>query len=322
MAIINLLDLQPTVISRDLKDKYILLYGRPKVGKTTFAAQCEGNLIFCFEKGVNFKAGIYALSVPTWSDFKVAVKQLKKPDVKAKFNTITLDTVTIAWDLCQQYICQNNGVSAIGDIPYGKGYALLSEEFSTVLRDISLLGYGVILIAHAKITPQKINEDLTIEKVAPAIPDRARNFINAFVDIIGYVEHTFDENGQSVRTLVTRETPYIEAGSRSAYLSARIPFGYQELVNAIYEAIEKEAQCGATVVDEQKMQGVSTRPFDEAMKEAASLWEKIVGADETKGYTIMDMAEKIFGRPVRLSEVKANEQALFEELIDQIKTLL
>lgn len=32
MAILNLLDLQPTTISRDLRDKYILLYGPAKCG--------------------------------------------------------------------------------------------------------------------------------------------------------------------------------------------------------------------------------------------------------------------------------------------------
>lgn len=36
MAILNLLDLQPTTISRDLRDKYILLYGPAKCGKTSF----------------------------------------------------------------------------------------------------------------------------------------------------------------------------------------------------------------------------------------------------------------------------------------------
>ena len=31
---IDILNLQPTTISRDLKGKYICIYGKPKVGKT------------------------------------------------------------------------------------------------------------------------------------------------------------------------------------------------------------------------------------------------------------------------------------------------
>lgn len=119
MAILNLLDLQPTTISRDLKDKYILLYGVPKCGKTSFAAQCPKNLIFCFEKGVNFLSGVYAADINKWSDFKALLKQLSKPEVKEKFDTITIDTISIAWQLCEQYICTTNGVSTISEIPWG-----------------------------------------------------------------------------------------------------------------------------------------------------------------------------------------------------------
>ena len=56
---IDLLSLQPTVISRDLRSKYLLIYGQPKVGKTSFAAQLPNNLIFSFEIGTNALSGIY-----------------------------------------------------------------------------------------------------------------------------------------------------------------------------------------------------------------------------------------------------------------------
>ena len=42
---IDILNIQPTTISRDLKGKYLCLYGQPKVGKTSFAAQAPNNLL-------------------------------------------------------------------------------------------------------------------------------------------------------------------------------------------------------------------------------------------------------------------------------------
>lgn len=224
MAILNLLDLQPTTISRDLKDKYILLYGQPKCGKTTFAAQCPNNLIFSFEKGTNFLPGVYAAPVPKWSDFKALLKQLEKQEIKEKFNTVTIDTVSIAWDLCQQYICSNNDVKTISDIAWGRGYALLKDEFSNALRQISMLGYGIILIAHAKNTKEKVDDDTVVEIAQPNIPERAQDIINALVDIIGYIDVRFEEGSlTSTRTLITRATPNIFAGSRLKYLDAQIP---------------------------------------------------------------------------------------------------
>ena len=64
---VDLLNLQPTTISRDLRSKYLLLYGQPKCGKTTFASQIKDNLIFSFEIGTNAISGIYALPITKWS---------------------------------------------------------------------------------------------------------------------------------------------------------------------------------------------------------------------------------------------------------------
>lgn len=49
---IDLLSLQPTVISRDLRGKYVLLYGKAKSGKTTAATQFPKSLLLAFEKGL------------------------------------------------------------------------------------------------------------------------------------------------------------------------------------------------------------------------------------------------------------------------------
>lgn len=42
---IDILNIQPTTISRDLKGKYLCLYSQPKCGKTSFAAQAPKNLL-------------------------------------------------------------------------------------------------------------------------------------------------------------------------------------------------------------------------------------------------------------------------------------
>ena len=38
-----------------------------------------------------------------WSEFKNILKQLAKPEIKEKFNTITIDTADIAWDCCEKH---------------------------------------------------------------------------------------------------------------------------------------------------------------------------------------------------------------------------
>ena len=69
-------------------------------------------------------------------------------------------------------------------------------------------------------------------------------------------EQTSDESneeGNTERWLYTRKTPTVMAGSRFKYLAPKIKFGYQELVDAIAEAIEKSEKIdGAKVVDKQE----------------------------------------------------------------------
>lgn len=65
---IDILNIQPTVISRDLKGKYILLYGLPKTGKTSMAAHFPNNLLVAFEKGYNAIDGISAVDINRWAE--------------------------------------------------------------------------------------------------------------------------------------------------------------------------------------------------------------------------------------------------------------
>ena len=93
---IDILNIEPSVISRDLKGKYVLVYSQPKVGKTSFAASFPRNLLLAFEKGYNAIGGVRAADINKWSDAKLVLRQLEKPEAKAMYDTVTIDTVSIA----------------------------------------------------------------------------------------------------------------------------------------------------------------------------------------------------------------------------------
>ena len=64
--------------------------------------------------------GIHPADINKWSDFKSVIKQLEKSEAKEMYSTIVIDTVTIAWDMCEKYVCSQHDVQKIGDIPWGK----------------------------------------------------------------------------------------------------------------------------------------------------------------------------------------------------------
>lgn len=326
---IDILGLEPTTISRDLKGKYVLIYGAPKVGKTTFAAQFKRNLLCAFEMGYNAVAGIYAQPIQKWSDFKLVLRQLEQPAAKEKFDTITIDTVSIAYDLCEQFVCAQNGVQKIPDIPWGQGWGQVKQEFESSLRKITMLGYGLILITHQEVFKEKTNDkddDEGYEIYRPALNKRCYEICNRLVDVIGYI--AVEWNGDTPeRYLYTRQTPHVMAGSRYKYLAPKIKFGYQELVDAIGESIDMEQKLdGAQVVDHTTAVIAEKLDYNQLMQEARDLWNKLVGegdnVNEEMAKRVLKRVEMIFGHPTKISEITEDQVDLLQLVVVDMRDLL
>ena len=320
---IDIFNIQPTTISRDLKGKFVCIYSLPKVGKTSLACQFPKNLLLAFEKGYNAIGGARPVDITKWSDFKLVLRQLEKPEARQMYDTVTIDTVGLAWDMCEQFVCAQNGVQKIADIPWGGGYSACKKEFESCLRKITQLGFGLVVIAHVDKRTEKRADDSEVEILGPAIPKRAYEIVNQLVDIIGYIDVSWDEEGNSERWLYTRKTPTVMAGSRFKYLAPKIKFGYQELVNAISDAIDKSEKLdGAIVVEtiEQKIE--ESLDYKAIRAEASELWQTLVGKDEENATIILKKVEMIFGRPMKLSEITEDQVDLFNLVLLDMKDML
>lgn len=326
MANIDIFNIEPSVISRDLKGKYIAIYGREKVGKTTFGARLPRALFCNFEVGTNFLSGVKAQNISKWSDFKLVLRQLEQPKGREFFDTVVIDTVGQAYTLCEEFICAQAGVQKLGDIPYGAGYASCKKEFEAALRKITMLGYGICCICHSEVKKEAGPNDTVVEVVSPAMPSRAADVVNRLVDIIAYIDVSYDEQGNAVRNFITRRTPTIMAGNRLPYLDPVIPFSYEGLVDAIGRAIDRQQQMdGAKVVDTATIQVEVKLDYNELRSEALTLWNKLVGegenANEEMARRIQKRVEMIFGRPMRLSEITEDQVDLYNLVVMDMRDL-
>lgn len=247
------------------------------------------------------------------------------------YDSIVVDTASIAWQLCEKYICQREGQESIRDIAWGQGWNMLKTEFSEFWREITLLGFGILFIAHSKEKPTEMRDEdgNAITAVAPDLPNQAYTIINSIVDIIGYLQVQMNPDGSSERFLYTRSTPTIFAGSRYQYLKPKIKFGYQELVDAIGDAIDEAVEKdGAEVTDHTEIAQIKDRPFTEVMGEAKEIWIKYldVGSDEERDQRLMimkDVIKKVFGTDeFKLSQAVPSQSSLVEYFIDEMKQLM
>lgn len=329
MANIDIFNIQPTQLCKDLRGRFVLLYGQAKSGKTSMSAMWPKPLLCAFEKGYNALVGVRPADITSWADFKSICRQLKKPEAKEVYETIVIDTVAIAYALCEKYILAREGVQAIGDIGYGKGWGMLKDEFETTFRELTQLGYAIVFIAHSKTkkTEYVDDEGNELEALAPDLTNAAYQIVNRMVDVIGYIGVEYDlKTSKSKRYLYTRGTPTIFAGSRYQYLAPKIELGYQQLVDSIAEAMEKEAELtGTGFVSEQELNygAGPKRSFDETMTEAKDLWNKIIKAKGDEGREgIKQAITQVFGHDMQLSRATPEQQDMVELVIEDLRKLL
>lgn len=323
----GLLDIKPHEVSRDLRGYSVFFYGTPKSGKTTIASKFPGALLLAFEKGYNALPGVYAQPINTWGEFKKLFSELKTPEVQEKFQTIVIDTADIAYGYCEKYICNREGVDTIGEIPYGKGYALVSSEFDECIRKILQLNYGLILISHAKTKTDKNakGEDVSTQ-IIPTLDNRGRLICERTCDIIGYSCTVTNDEGKTQTRLFMRGTPQYVAGARFKYIPDSIEFTYENLVKAISDAIDKQAEeSGGQFVTNDPTQVVTkevTYDFDSLINRFQDLVGELMSANQSNAVKITSIVDKYLGKGKKVSDCSPDQAEQIDLIVHELEMLI
>ena len=172
--------------------KRIVIYSKPKTGKTTAYAGLEDNLIIDLENGSDF---VNALKVKVSSlqellDTGKAIKAAGNP-----YKFVTVDTVTALEDMImplaiklyrQTPMGKNFDGDTVTTLPNGAGYLYIRQAFFQVLDFIDTLAPTIILSGHIK---DKVVDDKG-EMVMSANIDltgKIKSLICANADAIGYM---------------------------------------------------------------------------------------------------------------------------------------
>ncbi len=323
---IDLLSLEPQQISKNLRGKYIMLYGLPGVGKTSLAAQFDKVLIAGFEMGTNALNNVYVQPIKTWQDWKQMVNQLcRKDELKEKFHAIAIDTADEAWSLCSKFICNQNGVDELRDLPWGQGYDLAKKEYAQTFRDLAYNGYGLIFTSHSTEKTYKDEKGEEYTMIVPALPARPFDIINKMVDIIAYIREIsipVGENIERKRFMFLRDEvgDRFLAKSRYQYITPRISLDYNQLVDAIYNAIDEEVSHTGGVATEEVNPYTQKADFDELMEEAKVLWGQLVQKDLHK--KAAEILEQEFGKPIKFSEILPEQVDILSKVLYEIRSML
>lgn len=197
----------PTEPVTELGRYSMLLYGLEKIGKTTLAAQFPDAFFLLCEPGGK-ALSIYAREVKSWADFKTYLNLLDSNP--GKFGTVVVDTVDLAFKLCEKYVLAKLGVQHESDEEWGKGWSLVRDEFALSMARIVNGARGTIFVSHAMDKKVKRRNGATSDRVVPTMANQARQVLEPMVDIWTYYQY----NEQGGRVLTIKGDDSIAAGHR------------------------------------------------------------------------------------------------------------
>ena len=222
---------EKTPVRDDVQDLTVLIYGPPKIGKSTFCSGADGALFLATEPGLNH-LNVFQIPIASWKDLLNAGALIAKGG--HEFKTIVIDTVDNAYRMCQEHVCEANGVKHPADMPYGKGFALVNAEFHRVLTRLAGLPTGLYLVSHAQDKELETRTGKYL-KTMPTLPEGARKIVVGLVDVILFAdaESTKDDDGNVTMSRILRTKPdkHYEAGDRTGRLPETLSLDYQSFVS-------------------------------------------------------------------------------------------
>ena len=202
----------------------LLLYGVEGIGKSTLISNAPGVLFLDTENGT-IRINTRRIKIVTWEDLLNAVKYVNDNPTICK--TLAIDTADWAEIKAIQYVCQKNRVASIENIPFGKGYSYVADEFANLLKQLNALkdkGINIVFIAHAKPRKFELPEEMgsydryemkLSKQVAPLLKEWSDALLFCNYKIFVVTTETNSKKAQGgKRVIYTTHSPTYDAKNR------------------------------------------------------------------------------------------------------------
>lgn len=177
--------------------KFLIIYGRPKAGKTSCLAQLDNNLIIDLEGGSQFidAMAVQARSVNELGEIAQAIRAKNKEVGHNFYKHITIDNATRLEEICLSYakllymqtpMGKNYKGDDVRTLPNGSGYMYIRQAVRKVIDMFKDLCDEFILVGHVK--------DVQIEQNGEELSEMALDLVGKLsaivcgeADAVGYL---------------------------------------------------------------------------------------------------------------------------------------
>lgn len=325
MAIMNLLELQPTVVSRDLKDYSMMITGASGIGKTELAVNIYGkerSLVLAFENSIKGISGIYGVDVDSYATLSSYVTQLENPQMREKFDTVIIDTLFLLDHCIEKSITDAYGVDLIKDaLKWNAGFKIVDKKFLSILKRLQKAGYTLCYIAHPTTKKIKIN-GVEIDTLEPKVSNRIKDLLMPEIDIRLFC-FTDNENN---RKIATQQTVYYDARCRVAEMTPLLDFDAELLKEEFAKGIDRKQANGGLVVDKLEKVEEVERTFEETMeyltKELATKAQEQGKMADANRIIVSTLGRDEEGRPRTLAQATPAMMGALNTIIAELELIL
>ena len=198
--------------------KRLIIYSKPKTGKTSAFAGLNDNLIIDLENGADYVEAL-KIQITSLQELLETGKAIKEAGNPYKY--VTIDTVTALEDMVMPlaiklYRQTSMGKNYDGDnvlsLPNGAGYLYLRQAFFQVLDFIDTLAPHIILAGHIK-DKQVDDKGEMVLAANIDLTGKIKSLICANADAIGYM---FRKGNKTILSFKTSEE--VTCGARPEHL--------------------------------------------------------------------------------------------------------
>ncbi|MDK0668765.1 AAA family ATPase [Clostridium perfringens] len=325
MNYINILDLQPNKVSTNIKDYSFMLTAPSGFGKTPFLYELFGKEAFflSFDNSHKGVAGIMAVNIDSYDTLKFYVSQLKNPMVRAKYDVVVIDTLSMFDLLCEKSVTDSYGKETISDcLNYNKGYTIVDKRFLEIIKSIQMMDYSIVYVCHPTQKKVKLPNGQEIIKMEPKVSNRVQTLIMPEIDIRLYAD--YDNEGNKV--IFTQSSPFFDARCRVGEMDAVVPFNTKALREAFAVGIDRKYEKDSLTdgLEHRNVAINKERDFEEIMTELISLGQELETAGMgSKAQTILDkqLGCDNDGKQRTLADVNESMKPALEVVIVELKSL-
>lgn len=215
-------DLASISRGKRLRAPKVVVYGPPKVGKSTFAASSTNPIGIITEEGID---NIDVPAFPRANTFADVLEAIGTLYTEAhEFQTVFVDSLDWLEPLILAKVCADHNVKNVEAISFGKGYIFADDLWKQFFAGLDALRnekqMTVICIAHEQVTKVK-NPSLAEDYDAYSLKlnKRATALVNEWADIIGFAQHEVFTRQVDPTNKLNKDVKAVSTGARKLFLN-------------------------------------------------------------------------------------------------------